>query len=73
MEDGRPPALLFDGSVAAARIAALAARLVAVEPDLAGAALKARILIFARQPADPARRLSSAGIIADPKRIHRPE
>lgn len=48
--------------LAAARIAALAARLVAVEPALDGAGLKARILKLAADPAAP-------GLIAEP---HRP-
>jgi hypothetical protein len=67
------PALLLDGSVAAARVAALAARLVAAEPQLEGASLKARILDFARRPADIGNARSNAGAIAEPHRVFRSE
>ena len=59
---------LTNGSVAFARMAALAARLRAVEPELSGAAMKARILGLAKPlPGNPARK-TRAGWIAEPWR-----
>ena len=57
-------------AVAAARLAALAARLVAVEPGLDGAALKARMLSYAKPLPSAAESRTRAGWIADVKRIH---
>ena len=51
--------------VALARLAALAARLVAVAPDLDGAALKRRICSLAR-PVSGAKPSTKAGVIVDP-------
>lgn len=51
--------------IAAARIAALAARLVAVSPDLAGVALKSKILSFAK-PSRP----GAVPVIPEIARIH---
>jgi hypothetical protein len=64
-------ALALSGSLAAAaRVAALAARLQAMEPALAGAALKQRILSFAKPPAGSSAPWPRAGWIAEVQRIH---
>lgn len=53
---------------AAARVAALAARIAAEEPGLNGAGLKARVLALARPAPDGTTPFSRAGWIADPAR-----
>jgi hypothetical protein len=56
------------GAHAAARIAALAARILAVEPGLKGAALKARIVGLAKPLPDSAPKITRFGWIEDPSR-----
>ncbi len=60
-------------AAAAARIAALAARLVAAEPKLEGAALKARILALAKPLPSPHDKATRHGWIAEPQRPFRVE
>ena len=64
-------AMVGAATAAALRLGALAARLVAVAPDLDGAALKARILVFGKPLPLPGG--AKSGWIKDVWRIHRLE
>lgn len=64
-ETGCPMEVALADRLAAARIAALAARLLAVEPGLDGAAMKERIVKLAAEPSPAAAR---SGFIAEPQK-----
>lgn len=57
-----------DGDIAMARLAALAARLLAIRPDLTANDLKAHVLRLARQPTASSGKATRKGFIAEPWR-----